>query len=76
LSYIGGITIPSLACSVSTPISGGLFAEKKRGGKKKEEEDRNPFVKPGCVYLHGDEGPECSNGSQTIEPVFVLPREV
>lgn len=44
------------------------------------ETDRNPFVSLGCDYLHGDEGPKCSAvfrcESQTIEPVFVLSREV
>lgn len=71
--------LPSPPCFSPALIGAGLFTKmerKEQGGQM----DRNPFVSRGCDYLHGDEGPECSAlfrcESQTIEPVFVLPREV
>lgn len=67
--------LPSPPCSSSALISAGLFT--KMGRKKQRGwKDRNPFVSLCCDYLHGDEGLECSAASQTIAPVFVLPREV
>lgn len=67
-------------CSSSTLISAGLFVEMKRKKIRERGTDRNPFVSLCCDYLHGDEGPECSAvfrcEYQTIEPVFVLSREV
>lgn len=79
-----GLTVdelPSPPCSGSTLISAGLFTKNgEKKNKNKERTDRNPFVSLRCDHLHGDEGPECSavftSESQTIEPVFVLPREV